>query len=111
ILESHQHAQRPRTWDYVGFAATATLSVCTKDQAYGLFALAPLVIVYEHWRANRRDRTPHPIVGALVNGPMIAATLTAVALFALIHNLLFNSTGFVEHVRFITGPGSVLYRA
>jgi hypothetical protein len=111
ILESHQHAQRPRTWDYVGFAATATLSVCTKDQAYGLFALAPLVIVYEHWRANRRDRTSHPIVGAIVNGPMIAAALTAVVLFALIHNLLFNSSGFVEHVRFITGPGSVLYRA
>jgi hypothetical protein len=34
----------------------------------------------------------------------------AIVLFFLIHNVLFNVSGFVDHVRFITGPASVAYR-
>ena len=42
-----------RTRDFAIFAALAALSVCTKDQAYGLYLLMPLPIVMQLWRARR----------------------------------------------------------
>ena len=39
--------------DFIGLAACATLAVCTKDQAYGLFLLMPVAIVERLWRAQR----------------------------------------------------------
>ena len=56
--------------DYVLFAARGMLSICTKDQAYGLYLLTPLVIVERLWRehrgageAERRWRARSPIAG------------------------------------------------
>src|SRR5207245_1350521 len=40
--------------DYVWWAATGTLAVCSKDQAYGLIVGMPLVVVLEQARANVR---------------------------------------------------------
>ena len=80
--------------DYLGLAVATTLSICTKDQAYGLYLLLPFVIVWQKG-FNRRA---------------VAAGFVSIALFALCHNLLFNVSGFREHLRFITGFGSVYYR-
>jgi hypothetical protein len=38
------------------------------------------------------------------------AAITAAVLFAACHNLLFNLTGFLDHVRFLIGGGSTTYR-
>ena len=35
----------------------------------------------------------------------------AVVVFAVCHNFLFNLHGFIDHVKFITGPGNELFRA
>ena len=43
--------------DFIGLAACATLAVCTKDQAYGLFLLMPVAIVERLWRASPGCRT------------------------------------------------------
>src|SRR5439155_5906452 len=99
-----------RLADFVLFAASATFAVCTKDQAYGLYLLAPVVVVERLWRADREAAVPHPLRRAVLDRRLAAAAMTAAVLFALIHNLLFNSSGFLEHVRFLTGPGSVNYR-
>ena len=99
-----------RRRDYVLFAATATLSVCTKDQAYGLYLLAPFVIVEQIWRVERQAGMPRAWLRALADRRIVAAAVTAGVLFALCHNLVFNADGFMEHVRFITGPGSGAYR-
>jgi hypothetical protein len=80
-----------RLSDYLLFAAAATLSVCTKDQAYGLYLLPPLVIVEQLWRVNRQAGTPRAFWRALVDRR-------------------FNAAGFTDHVRYITGPGNTLYR-
>ena len=96
--------------DYVLFAAAATLSVCTKDQAYGLYLLAPVVIVEQIWRVNRQAGVPRAFWRALFDRRLVAAALASGVLFALCHNLLFNPGGFMDHVRFITGPGSGAYR-
>jgi hypothetical protein len=99
-----------RLRDYVFFAAAATLSVCTKDQAYGLYLLAPFACVEQIWRLERRAGVPRAWLRALGDRRIVAAAVTAGGLFALCHNLLFNADGFIAHVRFITGPGSGAYR-
>ena len=99
-----------RLADFVLFAATATFAVCTKDQAYGLYLLAPFVVVEQLWRTNRRQAVAQPLRRALLDRRLAAAAITAAALFAACHNMLFNLNGFLDHVRFIVGPGSENYR-
>jgi hypothetical protein len=83
-----------RLRDYLALAVATTLSICTKDQAYGLYVLLPIVIIWQKG-FNRRA---------------VAAGVTSIVLFALCHNLLFNVDGFKQHLGFITGFGSVYYR-
>lgn len=99
-----------RLRDYLFFAAAATLSVCTKDQAYGLYLLPPLVIVQQLWRVNRLAGLPRAFWRALIDRRLIVAALTSAALFGLCHNVIFNRAGFLDHMRYITGPGNTLYR-
>src|SRR5207244_528621 len=102
--------QTLRLRDFVLYAATATLSVCTKDQAYGLYVLPPVVIVWQLWRAHRAAGASAPLLRALIDRRLIAAAIPAAVLFAAIHNLLFNLSGFRDHVQFLVGPGSANYR-
>jgi hypothetical protein len=99
-----------RTRDYVLFAVFATLAVCTKDQAYGLYLLAPPVIIQQMWRANRQAGLSHPLWRAVCSGRLALAAVTAAVLFAACHNLLFNLAGFLDHVRFLVGGGSTSFR-
>ena len=96
--------------DFAGFAACATLAICTKDQAYGLYLLTPLAVVHRLWRANREAGIARPLARALFDRRIGWAVATAVVLFAAGHNLMFNARGFADHVRFILGPASESYR-
>jgi PA14 domain-containing protein/dolichyl-phosphate-mannose-protein mannosyltransferase len=96
--------------DFLLFAVTATLAVCTKDQAYGLYLLMPLGIVHRLWRVRRDAGEAHPFWRALMDRRLILAAVTSAALFALIHNLLFNFGGFWAHVSLLMGSGSQDYR-
>ena len=102
--------EEQRTLDYVLFATMAALSICTEDQACGLYVLTPLPILYEAWRAGRRAGDPHPWRRALRSPGLGAGALAAVATFALVHNFAFNLTGFIAHVHYILGPASSPYR-
>jgi len=99
-----------RLRDFVLVALTATLAICTKDQAYGFYLLVPFAVVYRLREENRRDAIPQPLLRAFVDRRVVAAAATAALLFAACHNLLFNFDGFLNHVRFIAGPGSESYR-
>jgi hypothetical protein len=103
-----QLVSRGRVRDYVLFAAAATGAICTKDQAYALYAFVPFVVLLERWRSGGEHGQPW--WRGVIDRRTLAAVVTAVALFAICHNLLFNFHGFLEHVRYITGPGSRLYR-
>jgi hypothetical protein len=96
--------------DFVSLAVCATLAVCTKDQAYGLFLLMPLAIVERLWRAGRDRGRRSPLIGALVDPRVLWAAGVSIVLFAVLHNLLFNSSGFKDHVQLIVGPASETYR-
>lgn len=99
-----------RLADVIGFAASATIAVCTKDQAYGLYLLTPFAIVYHIWRANRDAGVQRPLTRALFDARLGWAAVIAMVLFVAGHNLPFNVSGFAEHVRYITGGGSESYR-
>ena len=58
---ARDRARGATTWS---FAAAATLSVCTKDQAYGLYLLPPFVIVEQIWRVKRRAGAAARVAGA-----------------------------------------------
>jgi len=92
------------------FGASAVFAICTKDQAYALYLLAPPVIVYHLWRRNRALRLSYPFWRAAFDRRLVAGAATASALFIAVHNIPFNFYGFVSHVRDITGPGSQPYR-
>jgi len=99
--------------DAVLLGVTATLAICTKDQAYGLYVAIPFVMTYTLWRRRlaegRTDRW-RALLSSIFDRRLWAAALLSAVLFALIQNLAFNRQGFLDHVRFITGPGSHVYR-
>jgi fibro-slime domain-containing protein len=97
--------------DIVLFAITAALAICTKDQAYGLYLLAPFVMAHHVWRSNRERRLAHPLLRAvLADGRLGLAAAAVFAVVAVCYQLPFNLAGFVSHVRDITGPGSQGYQ-
>jgi hypothetical protein len=99
-----------RLSDVVGFAACGMLAICTKDQAYGLYLLAPFAIVQRVWRVNRDAGASHPVLRTLLDRRLQWAAAAAIGVFVIVHNVVFNLHGFVEHVRYITGDGSEIYR-
>jgi hypothetical protein len=102
--------ERPSRRDLLAFAACGTIAICTKDQAYGLYLLTPIPIVFRLWQANRDDHVPQPFARALFSPALAWAAALSIGVFIAGHNLLFNVSGFVEHVRYITGGGSETYR-
>jgi hypothetical protein len=101
ILKHH------RLRDYLGFAITAALAVCTKDQAYGFYVLAPLPIVWSRYAFEKRRRDSVSFIATLINRKNLAALGAGALVFILIQNLLFNWSGFVAHFKFITGPAKI----
>jgi hypothetical protein len=105
ILKQH------RLRDYLLFAAAAAAAVCTKDQAYGLYTLAPLPILISLYRREYRERGPVAgIARALVDRRLLLAGVTAAVLFALFQNLPWNPQRFAIHIRLLRGPMSENYQ-
>lgn len=94
-----------RPVDFYLFTAAGVVAICTKDQTYGYFILPAAHMTVA---ALLRRNAPAPGVPSLrVLGGMAAI---AIGGLVLLDNLLFNASGFAEHVRIITGPGSQNYR-
>jgi 4-amino-4-deoxy-L-arabinose transferase-like glycosyltransferase len=93
-----------RRKDYLLFAVTAVLAVCTKDQAYGLYILPPLVVLYFDWKIQKKAVPNLTIFRFLSNRNYLLALAVAVCTFFLVQNLAFNFRGFIDHIRMITGP-------
>jgi len=92
--------------DYVLWASAATLAICTKDQAYGLYVLpAVAVIVLTYRRASGGSPTAR-FAAAIADRRVLYALVAAVGLFALCYNLPWNVVGFTAHVKDVTGPSS-----
>ena len=100
---------RRRTY-YLLFALAAVLTLCTKDQAYGLYALSPLVVLWADWKSQKKAASNLTIVRFLKNPNYLYAAAMGLGAFVLLYNLAFNWQGFLDHVRLITGPVSKNYQ-
>lgn len=104
ILKHH------RLRDYVLFALMAAATVCTKDQAYGLYGLAPLPILWSLARREHGDRGVVAGIGrSLIDRRFLAAAGTAVVGFA-VFQMLWNWNRFALHVKLLLGPMSDNYQ-
>jgi Dolichyl-phosphate-mannose-protein mannosyltransferase len=103
LLKAH------RLTDYLLFAASAVLAVCTKDQTYGLYVL---VVPWLLWSRARFDDQAgfSGALRAAGRREALAAAALALALFAAVHNLVWNSAGFRAHLALITGRASQDFR-
>lgn len=101
---------RPTLLNISGYGIAATLAICTKDQAYGLFVLSSPLIVYRLWQEHRDAGRVRAWIRAVVDTRLLVGVGAAVVLFAIVHNFLFNWQGFVDHVDTILGGASQGYR-
>jgi hypothetical protein len=97
----------PTARDFSLFTLFGVVAICTKDQAYGFYVLPGFYLLVAGLRGPRPGGSVWPAAPSRrVLGVM---TCIALAAFAILHNLPFNVSGFVEHVRLIAGPGSAGY--
>ena len=96
-----------RLTDYLGFAATMTLSICTKDQAFALYVL-PLCWLVVDLIHHRRDdpSVKGSVLKSIFDRRLVWSGLLSVTLFVLIHELLFGFDDFLHHLAFMRGPGA-----
>ncbi len=100
ILKKHKLS------DYVGFAIAAVISICTKDQAYAFYVLTPLFIIYHHHLVQKPIDKNAQLIDSFRDKKVRLALIVGLVLFALLHNWLFNITGFAAHVKLIVAGGA-----
>ncbi|MBQ01505.1 MAG: hypothetical protein CL477_12560 [Acidobacteria bacterium] len=101
VLKDH------RLGDYLGFSAAAALAIGTKDQAASYYVLTPVVIGWSAFVWHRRADSRASIWAALINLRTLGALGFGAVALALIYNVSFNWSGFVQHVDFVTSPANV----
>jgi 4-amino-4-deoxy-L-arabinose transferase-like glycosyltransferase len=102
---------RHRLRDYLCFAATATLAICTKDQAFAFYVLVPLLLwldLHRHRRGEAGD--DQSLWRTLLDRRLVVSALAVVALFVIVQNLLFNFEGFRRHLWLITQRSPSLFK-
>jgi hypothetical protein len=59
-------------------------------------------MIFALWERNRAQQRSRPLARAVLDPQLWMAAAGAVVLFALVHNVVFNPSGFMAHVRDIT---------
>ena len=96
---------------YVFFSLFATIAICTKDQAYGLFLLAPLPVLWMRFsEASDVTGLSARVKRILLDNRLLIGLTVAVVTFIVAQNLLFNFSGFLKHVEVITGIGKAIMK-
>ncbi len=95
-----------KTKHYAYFALFGMLAICTKDQAYGLFILSPVPILWARYseldRTGANRRSGVEVVRALFDRRFFTAAGVAILTFILAQNLPLNLSGFLKHVGHVT---------
>jgi hypothetical protein len=95
------------TADFLLFVLAGVAAIATKDQAYGFYLLPAVAVLV---KSARQWRSRTTLAGA--PSPPLLAKMIALAVVGLVvlDNVFFNFSGFLEHLRIITGPGSQDFR-
>ncbi len=100
ILKNH------RVLDYLLFSTASVLAICTKDQAYGFYILTTVyILVSKHFQYKKYNREISWFQ-SIFDKKIIFSVSLSVILFSAIHNVIFNYSGFVDHVELLVGPAS-----
>lgn len=89
---------------FVWLGVLTAFAISTKDQAYGLFALVPVALAV-FCLQDQKQGGP----GELVKRGLYSLIGFGAA-YLLASNMLWNWAGWVEHLRYITGPGTARYQ-
>lgn len=94
--------------DYLLFALTATLSMCSKSPAYGFYLLMPLFtfLLYKYLYRNDPEKSAALITALFDRKKILYSFLLAIGLFLIIHNVFFNWKGFLDHLELTTSGGA-----
>ncbi|MDX1384345.1 MAG: glycosyltransferase family 39 protein, partial [Thermoanaerobaculia bacterium] len=90
--------QRQRLRDYLLLAATTAFAIGSKDQAYGLYLLVPVVLVGSLAAWRKRREPGFRVAALLVDRRLVGGLLLSLLLFALIHRVPFDPVGFSKHL-------------
>jgi hypothetical protein len=91
------------------FGVAVGFSVASKDQAYGYYLAAPLLLVALVGH-ERGLRGPRAWIAAAIDRRLALAAAGALTAMAIGHGLPWGLERFVNRVAVITGPSSVPYR-
>ncbi len=86
-----QLAERGELRDYLAFTISAVLAMGTKDQAFAFYVL-PLSAF-----AVLRARKEGSLVNVLADRKVLYSLIAGVVTFLLLHNVIFNYRGFINH--------------
>jgi 4-amino-4-deoxy-L-arabinose transferase-like glycosyltransferase len=85
---------------YVLFAFFGTLSICTKDRAYGLFLLSPIpILCVRFYEMSHPSQKRLAFARMFFDRRLIIAVMVATATFVIAHNIPFNFSGFLKHIQ------------
>ena len=88
--------REPSVANYQAFALAGAIAICLKDQAYGLYVLPALHLVW--LRAVATDRARGGAIGLITDPALVRAAAITIATAIVSNNLIFNLDGFVAHV-------------
>jgi 4-amino-4-deoxy-L-arabinose transferase-like glycosyltransferase len=87
-----------RRRDYVMLGVAAAASVATKDQMYASVVLLPLVPLVAAVR-DQAARGWRRLAAGLVDARLLSGAAAAIVAFAVFHNMPFNFSGFLAHMK------------
>lgn len=95
---------------YVWLAILAAVSTATKDYAYGAFVLMPIPLVWYLTRKKSRLVTIRTVFASFFDRKHQIALIVFVIAFILAENLIWNPSGFINHVKLAAGAeeGSII---
>lgn len=110
LLAYLQCLRDPSPARYGAFALAGMIAICIKDQAYGLFVLPAVHLMWLRWRQLAGSFAVRA-VGLLRDRALLSAAAAAVVTFAVAHNVAFNWAGFERHVSLVVvGGGGTAFR-
>lgn len=85
--------------DYLLFFVITIISICTKDQAYGLYILTVPFVIFDYYLWEKKQSNSITLASCLVKPKIIIPFLAGIFLFSLIYNFPFNIEGFLIHIK------------
>ena len=97
-----------RLADYLLLGTGAAAAVATKDQHYANLALLPIAVLLINALMQPSPTWSGRLGRALVDSKLWMGAAAAVGASAVLHNMIFNFSGFVAHVEELVGYGPIL---